>query len=82
MKYQQIIDAFVNLLKDGFSWQETIITVVGLAAIVLIVLILAMSVTKISITLIGLFQTLFSGMFTFVHKVGRSLKTLLATKPD
>ena len=82
MKQQQIIEVLMNLLKDGFSWQETIITICILTAIVLIVLILATSITKISIALLSVVQLLFSSVRNFIYKVCHSLNNLLMTKPD
>lgn len=79
---QQFMEILTTILKDGFTWQETIITVVAIAAVVLIVFILAASITKISIALLHTIHGFFTGISNLMHKVGHSLKTILATKPD
>jgi hypothetical protein len=66
---EKFIDSILTITQHGFSWQETIIISLALAAIVLITLILTNGIVKICVSFLSIFGNLF-------YKIGHSIRTL------
>lgn len=67
---EKIYESILTITQHGFTWQETIIISLALAAIVLITLILTNGIVKICVSFFSVFGSI-------IHKIGHSFKILI-----
>ena len=66
---REIVQAFIALIQDGFSWQETIIACAFIAAVVLITFVIVYGIVKI----ITVIMTTCQGLFSLLADMIRSI---------
>lgn len=71
--FSKLVDAIVLIPQNGFTWQETIVTSLTLAAIVLMTLIITNGIVKISIAFL-------TTTHAIIYKIGHSFKEILTPK--
>jgi len=71
--FSKLVDAIVLIPQNGFTWQETIVTGLALAALVLMTLIITNGIVKI-------LTTFFTTTHSIICKVGHSFKQAFTPK--